>query len=664
MQTLNKDYDKITLDELTPSLQKKILESAEIVQDELLRHKMDSTVHVSGAEKIIWNAKAPNESPNLTGVPTAPTPSATNISNQIATTSFVNNAMRTIKPSVSESADKLKTPINVQLMGKAKSTLVTFDGSRDLNIPVTAIEADAIRGTIAPANLAGDYYISITGNARSADSANTFKGVELSEFVLKDSPKLTGNPTAPTVAVGTSTDQIATTAFVSNTFTDRLRNINALTAETLKTPFTLSVSGKITTTPVTVNGKDNVTLDVTAIDIADKLVGLDAATVNKHTVESNVPANAKFTDTVYTHPTPVNNLTNNSYIQVKVDRDGHVIEASNPSSLNVSITGKAATADKLTTPVSIGFTGYTKGTPISFNGSTPVNINITELAASVIKEDATHKFVTDAEKTKITNTLDITELESRLSAIKSELDWKESVESVADLATAYPNPQKGWTVNVNNTNTTYRYNGSNWEAISANAIPMVSSSVDGKMSKEDKQKLDGIEVGANKYVLPSKLPATIITEDSTHRWITDGEKSNYSDKYTRAQTDSKFLTKTEFVSKATATIGIGWTIDVDETQNMVFKYNGVIKGTLQTDGTFIVPTLSEITGDTGETESITLSELRSIVDLRTTTLTSIENPPAFVGQHAVVNKKIYFGISTAKGGSTETDVNAGWTPIN
>lgn len=240
------------------------------MQDELMRYKIDSTVHVTCDEKIIWNAKAPNESPNLTGVHTAPTPSATNISSQIATASFVNNAMRTIKPSVSESTDKLKAPINVQLIGKAKSTLVT------------AIEADAIRGTIAPANL---------------------------------------------------------------------------------------------------------------------------------------------------------------------------------------------------------------------------------------------------------------------------------------------------------------------------------------------------------------------TRDSTHRWIIDGEKSNYSDKYTRAQTDSKFLTKTEFVSKAAATIGIGWTIDVDETHNMVFKYNVVIKDTLQTDGTFIVPTLSEITDDTEETESITLSELRNIVDLRTTTLTSIENPPAFVGQHALVGKK-------------------------
>ena len=33
----------------------------------------------------------------------------------------------------------------------------------------------------------------------------------------------------------------------------------------------------------------------------------DANTVNGHTVESNVPVNAKFTDTVYTHPTASGN---------------------------------------------------------------------------------------------------------------------------------------------------------------------------------------------------------------------------------------------------------------------------------------------------------------------------------------------------------------------
>lgn len=35
----------------------------------------------------------------------------------------------------------------------------------------------------------------------------------------------------------------------------------------------------------------------------DVLQGVDAATVNGHTVEKDVPADAQFTDTVYTHPT-------------------------------------------------------------------------------------------------------------------------------------------------------------------------------------------------------------------------------------------------------------------------------------------------------------------------------------------------------------------------
>ena len=36
-----------------------------------------------------------------------------------------------------------------------------------------------------------------------------------------------------------------------------------------------------------------------------------------------------------------------------------------------------------------------------------------------------------------------------------------------------------------------------------------------------KNKLDGIAAGANEYVHPSSHPATMIIEDSTHRWLTD-----------------------------------------------------------------------------------------------------------------------------------------------
>lgn len=60
---------------------------------------------------------------------------------------------------------------------------------------------------------------------------------------------------------------------------------------------------------------------------------------------------------------------------------------------------------------------------------------------------------------------------------------------------------------------------------------------DGLMSKEDKSKLDGVAENANNYTHPTKHPATIITEDATHKFITDEEriawnaKSNFSGSY-------------------------------------------------------------------------------------------------------------------------------------
>ena len=46
----------------------------------------------------------------------------------------------------------------------------------------------------------------------------------------------------------------------------------------------------------------------------------------------------------------------------------------------------------------------------------------------------------------------------------------------------------------------------------------------------EKTKLAGIEANANKYVHPDSHAATMITEDSTHRFVTDTEKSAWSEK--------------------------------------------------------------------------------------------------------------------------------------
>ena len=105
-----------------------------------------------------------------------------------------------------------------------------------------------------------------------------------------------------------------------------------------------------------------------------------------------------------------------------------------------------------------------------------------------------------------------------------------SVDTFASIATTYPNPEDGWTVNVKDTDYTYRYSGTEWIAISANAIPKATDNVDGLMAKEDKSKLNGIAVNANNYSDPASHVATLITQSATHRFVSDIEKGTWNGK--------------------------------------------------------------------------------------------------------------------------------------
>lgn len=109
----------------------------------------------------------------------------------------------------------------------------------------------------------------------------------------------------------------------------------------------------------------------------------------------------------------------------------------------------------------------------------------------------------------ITDAYTKTETDNKISAVVSSLQWKPSVETYADIATTYPNPADGWTVNVNDTDITYRYTGSSWIAISANSIPIATSGTDGKMSAAMVAKLNGISAGANNYTLPAATASAL-----------------------------------------------------------------------------------------------------------------------------------------------------------
>lgn len=86
-----------------------------------------------------------------------------------------------------------------------------------------------------------------------------------------------------------------------------------------------------------------------------------------------------------------------------------------------------------------------------------------------------------------------TEIDNKFSMHEMNVDWKESVDTFDDIVVAYPAPESGWTVNVKDTNYTYRYDGTDWIAISSNAIPKATQAVDGLMSKEQAAVLNKLD---------------------------------------------------------------------------------------------------------------------------------------------------------------------------
>lgn len=126
------------------------------------------------------------------------------------------------------------------------------------------------------------------------------------------------------------------------------------------------------------------------------------------------------------------------------------------------------------------------------------------------------------------------EIDNKISQVITDLDWKEAVSTYADIATTYLNPEDGWTVNVKDTDITYRYNGTGWVAISANSIPLATSSVDGKMSKQDKINLD--DTNSKKHTHNNLSILQTITQALMDAW---------NDAYTHISDVVKHITSTE-----------------------------------------------------------------------------------------------------------------------
>lgn len=138
------------------------------------------------------------------------------------------------------------------------------------------------------------------------------------------------------------------------------------------------------------------------------------------------------------------------------------------------------------------------------------------------------------------------EIDNKFSSLETNIDWKESVSSYEDILISYPAPEDGWTVNVKDTNYTYRYDGNNWVPISANAIPKATNTLDGLLAKEDHAKYE--DANNKKHVHENKTVLDTITNILIEKWntafshisdtvkhITSSERINWGKAYTHSQ---------------------------------------------------------------------------------------------------------------------------------
>jgi hypothetical protein len=137
------------------------------------------------------------DSPQFTGVPTAPTASPGTNTEQLATTAFVNAAL---------SSSTVFAPINSPAFTGQPTGPTAAPGTSDGQLATTAfVEAAVTESTTGV----------VSFNARTGVIVLTTADITGAGGATLTSPAFTGTPSAPTQAPGTSNTTLATTAFVA-----------------------------------------------------------------------------------------------------------------------------------------------------------------------------------------------------------------------------------------------------------------------------------------------------------------------------------------------------------------------------------------------------------------------------------------------------------------
>ena len=144
-----------------------------------------------------------------------------------------------------------------------------------------------------------------------------------------------------------------------------------------------------------------------------------------------------------------------------------------------------------------------------------------------IKNKSSEEIRNELTKENVTNALGYApytknEVDNKLAALETKIDWKEAVETFDDIASTYPAPQDGWTVSTKDTDYTYRFDGEKWIVISANAVPKATNTVDGLLSKEDKINYD--DANSKKHTHDNKPVLDKMAESESGHLSYNGEE--------------------------------------------------------------------------------------------------------------------------------------------
>ena len=108
---------------------------------------------------------------------------------------------------------------------------------------------------------------------------------------------------------------------------------------------------------------------------------------------------------------------------------------------------------------------------------------------------------------------------------------KKKLDSIETNANAYTHPTSH-AATIITQNETHRFvtdeQIASWNAKAS--VSVATQTNNGLMSASDKKKLDSIETNANAYIHPTSHAATIITQNETHRFVTDSQISTWDGK--------------------------------------------------------------------------------------------------------------------------------------